>query len=269
MTYRVRDWAQLYENNRTRELKRLDWAPIPNRMDGDDYTELVDHQDGASHLGAWLALRLIASRCDPRGTLVREGGRPHDFHSLSRISRIPASIFETVIPRLLEIGCLEIIPSPSATLQDGAEIPQAGAEISQEPDASRAREEGNGREGNGREHTSGAVVARPPDLFDEFIGVFLAAGKLLNDRDLEKACRRWQDFEPAEHAVILAHVKQCVSDGTWSDARHTPIPRNYLDTEAWTRRGPGRILPDAPRSRAEHGQALAEQMFLERHGGQQ
>ena len=50
---RVRDWDALYENNRTRGDKRLGWVPIPNRMDGDGYTELVDHENGAAHLGAW------------------------------------------------------------------------------------------------------------------------------------------------------------------------------------------------------------------------
>ena len=50
---RVRDWDALYENNRTRGYKRLGWVPIPNRMDGDGYTELVDHENGAAHLGAW------------------------------------------------------------------------------------------------------------------------------------------------------------------------------------------------------------------------
>jgi hypothetical protein len=35
-------------------------------MDGDGYTELVDHDDGAAHLGAWCAIVQIASKCDPR-----------------------------------------------------------------------------------------------------------------------------------------------------------------------------------------------------------
>jgi hypothetical protein len=46
---RVRDWDAVYENNRSREYKKLKWVPIPNRMDGDGYTELVDHQNGAAH----------------------------------------------------------------------------------------------------------------------------------------------------------------------------------------------------------------------------
>ena len=54
--YRIRDWYQLFENNCTREVKRMDWVPVPNRMDGAGYTALVDHPNGAAHLGAWLAM---------------------------------------------------------------------------------------------------------------------------------------------------------------------------------------------------------------------
>ena len=67
---RVRDWNLLFENNRTRGLKHLDWVPMQNNLDGDGYTELVDHPNGAAHLGAWLAIVWIASRCHTRGTLT-------------------------------------------------------------------------------------------------------------------------------------------------------------------------------------------------------
>ena len=60
---RVKDWNLLFENNRTRGLKHLDWVPMPNKMDSDGYTELVDHPNGAAHLGAWFAIVQIASRC--------------------------------------------------------------------------------------------------------------------------------------------------------------------------------------------------------------
>ncbi len=138
MVYRIRDWTARYEVNRTRELKRMDWVPMPNRMDGDAYIELIDHPQGAAHYGAWLAVALIASRCDPRGLLLRADGTPHDPASLSRICRIPAKILKDALPRLVSIGWLEEIPHEAAIRarksvlskpQGGAEIPQVGATI--------------------------------------------------------------------------------------------------------------------------------------------
>ncbi len=32
--YSVVDWSKNYENNRTRELKRMTWLPLPNSFDG-------------------------------------------------------------------------------------------------------------------------------------------------------------------------------------------------------------------------------------------
>ena len=46
-TYRIRDWQRHFENNRTRELKVMAWVPVPNKMDGDGYTELVTHPSSA------------------------------------------------------------------------------------------------------------------------------------------------------------------------------------------------------------------------------
>ena len=121
---RVRDWNLLFENNRTRSLKHLDWVPMQNRMDCDGYTELVDHPNGAAHLGAWLATVWIASRCHTRGTLTRDNGQPHTAESLARVSRIPVIILEEALPRLLRIGWLEITQATVAIPPVPAGIPQ-------------------------------------------------------------------------------------------------------------------------------------------------
>ena len=194
MVIRVVDWIKHFENNRTKELKHLDWVPIPNRMDGDGYTQLVDHENGGAHLGAWLAIVEIASRTGDhhtqRGVLLRSDGTPHTPQSLARISRLPASLFEEAIARLLEIRWIERIPleslqviAPDAALaaqngkghskpktdahqdslpQDAATIPQDAATIPQDAAPLRARasahsqkERKKGTEGNGRERKEG------------------------------------------------------------------------------------------------------------------
>jgi hypothetical protein len=119
------DWDKHYEINRTRELKKMSWVPIPNKLDGDGYTLLVEHPNGAAHFGAWIALVEVASRCDKRGTLMRDNRTPHDIASLQRITRIPVKIWQEALPRLVSIGWIKgyIIP------QEGAVKPQGGAEI--------------------------------------------------------------------------------------------------------------------------------------------
>ena len=150
--YRITGWNKHFENNRTRELKVMAWIPVPNKMDGDGYTELMEHPDGAAHFGAWYAILEVASKCDPRGTLLRNSGRPHDSASLSRITRIPTKVFDDALPRLVSIGWIETY-----------EIPQEGAGIPQEPAAHRTVNgtERNGTERNGMEKKDTAPEPAP------------------------------------------------------------------------------------------------------------
>jgi hypothetical protein len=146
-TLRVRDWDANHENNRSRELKRLLWVSVPNDLGSDSFVELVSHQDGAGHLGVWMALLMVASRAKPRGSLVWGNGQPHTPESLARLTRLPQAVVSTAIERLLAIGLLEcgenksrkenkLPPHPGAGNPHGAAgIPQEGA-----------------LEGNGREH---------------------------------------------------------------------------------------------------------------------
>lgn len=153
--YKIRDWAKHFENNRTKELVRMSWVPMPNKMDGDGYTQLLDHENGAAHFGAWCAIVEIGSKCDPRGTLIRPdpsnigGFSPHNARSLSRISRIPETVFSVVLPLLVTIGWIEFteIPhEPAAAPQEGAPAPQVAY--------AGARAAGNGMERNGMTSSS-------------------------------------------------------------------------------------------------------------------
>ena len=101
-----------------------------------------------------------------------------------------------------------------------------------------------------------AATAAATGLFEEFIGVFLAAGKKLNKLDNERARKLWLHFDAPEHGRILEHLKRSVTDGTWSSERYIPMPANYLESKAWTRIGPGRVLPLPPRSESKTESAL-------------
>jgi len=109
--YRITNWDTHFENSSSRKLKRLEWVAIPNKTDGEGYTALVEHENAAAHLGAWYAIVEAASKQTPRGMLP--GGIPQDIggicRSLGRMSRLPASVFHEVIPRLINIGWLECL----------------------------------------------------------------------------------------------------------------------------------------------------------------
>ncbi len=122
---RVHDWDRPYENNRSRDLDRTSWVPMPNDLAEDTYVELVSHGDGAAHLGVWHAVLMVASRSRPRGVLMREDGREHTAESLSLLTRLAKPIVETAIERLLTIGLLETRASKPRVKNQLASHPSA------------------------------------------------------------------------------------------------------------------------------------------------
>jgi len=159
MALRITDWDEHYENNRTREMKRMSWVPMPVKHDGDGYTELLDHPNGAAHFGAWCALVQVAARCGTRGTLLRdsrttpqEGAESHNPASLARMTRIPEAVWVEVLPRLVSIGWIE-----------GYEIPQEGAAIPQV--VAMNGTELNGTERNRKKVAASAAIVKTDPLY--------------------------------------------------------------------------------------------------------
>lgn len=130
--YYIPNWDDVFENNRSREIKRPTWVPVSNSMDDDTFVELMQHRNGAAHFGVWICLILVGSRCDPRGTLIKNNGIPHNSCTLRALIRTDSRTIQTAIDRLVAIGLLKI-------KELNGDIPQYGARTPQEPDASRAR----------------------------------------------------------------------------------------------------------------------------------
>lgn len=195
--YRIRHWNGLYENNRTRELKKLDWFPMPNKQDGDGYTSIMENKNGAAILGSFVACAQIASRCDPRGTLMRDCKIPHDSKSLSRMSRIPHDIIQLMLDvcssgdvKWLEINDIQIeCDNPAPTCDN----PATGCL------------EGKGREGKGKNYIVELEILnflnfksgrgfRPTELNFEFIEARLKEPEVTVEgvkKMIERQCLVW------------------------------------------------------------------------------
>lgn len=129
MTYRIKNWDKLYENNRTRELKNLAWVPFPNSHDGDGFTQLISERDGTALFGAWVLIVQVASKCDPRGTLLRSNGAPHDSASLARMTRGTEKHIRQALITCEEVGWIEEIGSESTIPHDDATIPHDNGNV--------------------------------------------------------------------------------------------------------------------------------------------
>lgn len=115
--YAIANWDRHYENNRTRELKRLDFVLVPNKQDGDGYRTLMASPRGLEMFAVWILLLELASKCSPRGVLVRDNGQPHTAATLSRMLCLPEEIVQLSLDQLAsdEIGWMQITEEDGST----------------------------------------------------------------------------------------------------------------------------------------------------------
>ena len=98
--YTIRDWDERYENNRSRTVRDLQWVPTPNRHDGEGFLFVMAQDNAAEVYTAWMLMLQVASRCQPRGSLVRSNGTPHTPTSLAMKSRGKREWFEVALELL-------------------------------------------------------------------------------------------------------------------------------------------------------------------------
>ena len=147
--YRVKGWAAIYENNRSRTVKELRWVPVPNKFDGEGFKRVMQHDRASDIFAAFILILQVASRCQPRGTLIRDG-RPHDAASLALKTGGRREWFEIALEVLSspEIGWLEVFEAPDSQViardchrpvsQPAADCHRPVSQVTM-----------NGREGNG------------------------------------------------------------------------------------------------------------------------
>jgi len=134
--YRIKNWQDIYEVNRTRELKSVKWIPIPIKLSGDGYCMMMEDEkgnrrkDGPAMFGTFISIVELAACCDPRGTLIRSYGVAHTFETIGRICRISPSMIEQTISFCVDITkWIEIIElntncdDPALICDKGADAP--------------------------------------------------------------------------------------------------------------------------------------------------
>ena len=209
MLLEITNWQENFENSRTRQIQNLSFVLIPNDMSGDGYTELLDDPDGPQHFACWIAILAIASKCEPRGLLIRKNGLPHDARSMARISRIPQEIFDVALLKLLDIKWL----SPACQASD-VEVTVGPSPACQASAVERKKEQKEQKEQ--KEHS---------DAFETF-------WTLYPKKVAKKKCAAWwESHKPDLETLLEAVLKQALTK-RWQEG-YIPDPITWLHQERW------------------------------------
>lgn len=78
-----------------------------------------------------------------------------------------------------------------------------------------------------------AVHPASDPQFQTYFGVFLAAGKALNQPDMHRAAEVWRHLPLSDRLGATQHARQ-ICQAT-EDPKFIPLPVNHLQSQAWTR----------------------------------
>jgi hypothetical protein len=92
ITYKIKNWDLYYENHDSRKYKNLTWIPISNKWDGLGFSRLKKQPEVVEILAGWLMILQIASKCKPRGVLIREN-LPLSPADMADITGLPENMF--------------------------------------------------------------------------------------------------------------------------------------------------------------------------------
>ena len=256
--YRIRDWPHLFENNRTRELKKLDWIPVPNKHDGDGFTDLISRPNGPALFGAWILILQLASKCDPRGTLIRNPASscgniaskrgvvpmPHTAATISRITRCPEDLIQHCLEVLTgEIGWIDSIDMETWLLENPA--PDCGKVTDTPPLGDRTsrvarvakRSEANGSEGKGREAAAAPANGSKPAaaVWPLFAAAVRNNFQSTDDRLIEEVVCLAQGVYPA---ITDPQLADAIPEATRQDQRSGALYRITVPEviRSWRRR---------------------------------
>ena len=103
MAYIIKDWDRIYENAQSRKVDKLLWVAMPNKHDSFGFRMLLSKPNGVALYGAWVLLVQLASKCEPRGTLVKSGV-VLDIPTMAMLTNAPESILLEMIEAVQSKG---------------------------------------------------------------------------------------------------------------------------------------------------------------------
>jgi hypothetical protein len=227
MAWKIRNWNEIYEDHKSRKLKKLPWYPEPSSDDTYSYAELLHLPNGPAVYGVWSLLKKVAAAAPfpHRGILLKGQSQPHTIRSLAILTRTSESVIDEAIKALLcpEIAWLEEIDFPGTTAKPVPAQPQIQTkEVAPVVYLDEVAER---------------ICAKHPKAKTMSVQ---ACGKAL-EKIIEDA------IEPAKWLKHIEKHHAWRVDNEWTDCE----PRYVKTLAKWLSEDPMAPIPDSPKERRE------------------
>lgn len=211
--YSVTNWDEHYENNRTRGMKVMQWVPVPNKHDGEGYTDLLGQPNGTTLYGAWHLILQVASKCKKRGVLLKDTGIPHDAASIAAKTRGSLKAIAEALEVCTRIGWITATEWSGQTYSDPAVCPQVSRSlpaVCPHPTDEEGKE-GKGMEGRETDMSPSAAVG--PESEDTPHKAFVSAWNALG-----KPFAKIEDWHPKRQQMLRSRWGEPYFREHWQDA---------------------------------------------------
>ncbi len=150
MKYQIKDWAEHFENNRSRQVEKCSFVCVPNKQSGLGFCRIISEPEGAAIYGIWQMILGACSQQKTRdGWLTSDGhhdGTPWSLQDLALKFRRPEKEIAMAI-EVLTSESVGWIVTHDCRPSDAQVTPDCRLGALKE--GRKELKEGNGTEGNG------------------------------------------------------------------------------------------------------------------------
>lgn len=230
--YTIRDWDKHYENNRSRTVDRLAWVLVPNKHDGEGYGTIMIQPDAAELFAAWVLILQVSSKCQSRGRLVTDDGRPMTPEILAVKTRGRVEWFKRAFDFFTStVQWLETESQPVENQSQGDSeksdcqptVSQVSADC-QAPDEEQNRTEQKGTEQN---------PPTPRGGDSGFAAFWKVYPKKVGKGAAQKAWSKAKSKPPLADILAAVEAQKASRQWTRDDGQFIPNPATWINQGRW------------------------------------
>lgn len=247
ITYRIKNWRTIFENDRSRERDKCSWCAVPNKQDGLGYSRLIGMPNGPAMYGCFIAMAMIVSKQGKhRDGYLTAKGHPTDSpltaDDIALVARMPVELVQKTLDAVSSeaVDWMEKSGNTEQNSESGADSRSTPVQL---PFNSRpTHPSGKGREGKERKGGNSSSPDGDGCAFEVFWTAYpRKVGKGAARKRFDTAIKK------TTLEVMLSAIEAQKKSDQWTKdgGQFIPHPSTWLNQERWSDGGTEVAAPEA------------------------